>query len=586
MNADNLNQLWAALVVEELARHGITHFIIAPGSRSAPLAVAAARNSKVITLVHFDERGAAFAALGSGKSGKPAVLICTSGTALANCFPAVAEACLSATPLIIISADRPPELQNCGANQTMPQQGIFGNYVRFHETLPCPDANIPPEFVLTKIDALAAAIGKPGNGGVAHLNCMYREPLAPLPVENPWPDNYLNSINDWGNKTQPYTTLLSPCLSLSCEGLKMLSKLIGESRKGLLLIGRLSSAEEYSAAIELAESIHWPVFADIASNCRKQIPNSIHCYDSLLRSEAFRELCSPDLILHIGDTFVSKRLQEHLSSLQVDYIHINSRGDNRDPSYSVTHHWHADIPASCRQLLEVSKDSTPSLLLEKFKKANDSANAVIQKYIETSVEFTESFVAKEVESLCPSGYNLFIGNSMPVRDMDLVTATCSADRIQVNRGVSGIDGNIATAAGIIWASGKPGLAVIGDTTALHDMNSLAIVQRIGMPLVLVIINNHGGGIFSFLPVAQCEDVLETFFINRHGLHFQDFSAGFGLPYYRASKKEEFRAHLQNAISSGRPAVIEAIIEREVNVKDHRILWQKMEEQISRILSGN
>ena len=574
MDAGNINQLWADLLVEELARCGVRHFLVTPGSRSAPLAVAAARNKRIDTLVHYDERGASFAALGCGKTGHTAAVICTSGTAVANCLPAVCEAHQSATPLLILSADRPPELQGCGANQTMNQAGLFGHHVLEQETIPCPNIYMAPENLLTKIDTLTAAAGSVGRGGPVHINCMYREPLDPINIPSSWPDSYLSMLNTWEDADTPYTKRNSSSLMLSVQQLQFLKEYIRNAQQGLLLIGNLSTKEEEKAAAKLAKYLQWPLFADITSNCRCTNSNdtSINCYDTLLRSGQFRSFCKPDIILHIGDTFVSKRLQEYLVTIQSEYIQLSSRGDNRDPAHRVTQHFQVDIAAACCQLIESGGEAPkPSRLLKKIQQVNQTVNKQMEQHIAKAKHFTELSVAAAVNDVCTQEHVLFIGNSMPIRDLDTTVSVCNAARIYANRGVSGIDGNIAAAAGVAWASGFPTIALIGDMTALHDLNSLALLKKIKTPLILLIVNNKGGGIFSFLPIAQQEDVMDSYFTNAHTLEFEKAAALFEVPYYCAEDNKALKEHLKAAVRCGKPAIVEAIVDRNENVKAHNEL---------------
>ncbi len=377
----NINHVWAGLIIEELIRCGVSRFVIAPGSRSAPLAVAALRNPKAISTTHFDERGAAFLALGAGRMGRPAAVICTSGTAVANCFPAVVEAAQSALPLVILSADRPPELHDCGANQTMDQQQLFGRYARAFLNLPCPAWEIAPETVLTRIDAVVARALAPGERGPVHINCMYREPLAPTERSLPGPSAYLDALDYWTESEEPFTEWRSGPRALTENQIESVCELLAKAEHGVILIGRIYTDEERDAALEVALRIGWPVFADITSGCRMDMDcdNFIGCYDLLLHSPCFQKFCFPDCILHIGDVFVSKRLQQHLARLSPVYIHLSGRGENRDPIARVTHQLQADIARSCRQLIEKAPDAENDLLLARYRAFDNAARGILNK---------------------------------------------------------------------------------------------------------------------------------------------------------------------------------------------------------------
>ena len=576
----NINHLWASLVIEELIRCGVLRFVIAPGSRSTPLAVAALRNPRAITTTHFDERGAAFFALGAGRMGRPAAVICTSGTAVANCFPAVAEAAQSALPLIILSADRPPELHDCGANQTMNQQQLFGQYTRAFLNLPCPAWEIAPEAVLTRIDAVVARALTPGECGPVHINGMYREPLAPTERLLPGPTTYLNALDYWSESQEPLTEWRSGPRTLTENQIDSACGLLAMAQHGLILIGRMYTDEERDAALEVAFRLGWPVFADITSGCRMDIDcdNLVGCYDLLLHSPCFQKFCFPDCILHIGDSFVSKRLQQHLARLSPVYIHLSGRGENRDPIARVTYQLQADIARSCRQLVESAPDSENDLLVARYRAFDDAAKGILQQVISKTKSFSELLIARIISSaLEEPGSQLYLGNSMPVRSMDMAAFDVGATTVHANRGVSGIDGNIATAAGMAWAANRRTVALIGDTTALHDLNSLALIAKMNLPVTLVIVNNGGGGIFSLLPIATSEDVFEQGFRNPHSWRFKDAARMFGINYIMVSEEKRFEAALTNALNSDSPVIVEALVEQERNVDAYKQMQAAMSE---------
>ncbi len=577
MKAPNLNQLWANLIIEEMIRAGVGHFVVAPGSRSAPLAAAAFRNPRAAVQVHFDERGAAFMALGCGRAGKPAAVICTSGSAVANCLPAVVEAKSSALPLAVLSADRPPELQSCGANQTMEQPRLFGRFVFAEESLPCPDLAVPPEALLTKVDALMAQCCVVGRGPV-HMNCMFREPLAPIQVDVPGIDGYVEGLDGWSRGALPYARWMSPNVGLSMEQVRDLASRLAGVRHGLLLIGRLHCEEERAASLALAEVLGWPVFADVASGCRPAVPlkNGVPHYDLLLRSERFREACAPECVLHLGDAFVSKRLQERLAWVRPEYIHVSPRSENRDPLHRATRRYQADIVEICRLLTAaLSRREDEPAYLAPYVKAEACAREYMAARLDDCAAWDELHIAGRVGACMKAEETLYLGNSMPVRDMDMALHGCAAADIHANRGVSGIDGNIATAAGMAWASGRPVTAVVGDVAALHDMNSLSLLSRLDAPVTLVIVNNGGGGIFSFLPIAEHQDLFGPCFVNPHAYGFEQLAAMFGLHWEKASSAAEFEAALAAGAVSRGSRVIEARVDREVNVSAHQACWAEL-----------
>lgn len=586
MEANDLNAFWAGLLVEELTRTGVTRFVIAPGSRSAPLAVAAFRNPKASIMVHFDERGAAFVALGCALAGSPAAVVCTSGTAVANCAPAVAEAFNSALPLVILSADRPPELQECGANQTMAQADLFGGHVRGSLNLPCPDAAIPPQVLLARVDAVLAS-GLVGTPGPVHINCLFREPLAPEPDGKTWQAACPDTLGEWKNAKAPFTCWEKPCRTLSPAQRGELESLLAGSAKGLLMIGRLNDPLETAAAMELATMLGWPVVADITSGCRSndRIPNLICHYDLLLRSGKFRELCVPDLVLHVGDVFVSKYLQEHLRGLDAAYVQISSRSDNRDPLHRVTRRYTLDLAMLPDQFRNVINPCPGNAWLDALLAADKEAGKRLHAALRADSRLTELAVAEAVESSLPPEMALFVGNSMPVRDLDALLRNCPSPLVCANRGVSGIDGNLATAAGMKWNLPGGVAVLIGDTATLHDLNSLSLLSKADGPVVVMVVNNQGGGIFSFLPIARHGDVLDPCFTNPHPWHFDHAAAMFGLEYVCVDTRDALEEALQSGSDGRSSRVIEILVEREYNVRSHQRIYSEIARDMDAFLCG-
>ncbi len=293
-----LNLIWSHLMVDELLRNGIDTFIVCPGSRSSPLAIAIAENSKARSWVHFDERGAAFFALGYvSASRKPAALVCTSGTAVANFFPAIIECSKKKLPLFVLTADRPPELRKTGADQTIEQPGIFGEYVRFQYDMPCPTQEIPAAMVLTTIDQAVYRAQYPLPGPV-HINCMFREPLVSMKAD---PDltEYLAGLDTWGRSRAPFTAYHAPVISVLPENIKIIAKIFNGSRKGMVVVGKLNSDTERSAIVKLAELLQWPIATDVTSGLRLSRSKGpvVHYFNHMLLSQKFIDHLNLDIVL-------------------------------------------------------------------------------------------------------------------------------------------------------------------------------------------------------------------------------------------------------------------------------------------------
>lgn len=301
INCSNINHLWSSLLIEELVRSGVEYFCIAPGSRSAPLTVAAARHPKARTFIHYDERGLAFHALGYASAHKkPVALICTSGTAGANFYPAIIEASKKKVPLIVLTADRPPELRFTGAVQTIDQAGLFGKYVKFFFDLPCPDVKIKPEFVLTTVDqAVYQAVRNPS--GVVHLNCMFRDPLAPIKTGENF-KKYLQGINAWIKRSEPYTRYSQVRPSIPEAEAVNIAERIAKIKNGLIVVGKIGGNAEQDAVVSMAKRLGWPVFADASSGLRlgRTDEGIIHYFDGILSSSKFAGRLKFDGVLHLG----------------------------------------------------------------------------------------------------------------------------------------------------------------------------------------------------------------------------------------------------------------------------------------------
>lgn len=487
------NGTWAWLIVEELVRNGVDLFCISPGARSTPLILAIARHDKAQSKIFYDERAAAYYAVGYSKAlGKPAVLVSTSGTAVANYFPAIIEASKDSAPLIVLTADRPPELYDTGANQTIDQVKIFGDYISWYSGLPCPDEKIPAAMVLTTIDQLYYR----SSDGPVHLNCMFRKPL-----EEPCciPDD--ENIQRWLHRGGPYTHYSKKYTTIDDDG--ELAEIISHHEKGLFIVGGRANG---NALVSLLKKVGWPIYLDIRA--RGLMVDHWDKYD-------YR----PEIVIHFGDPVVSAKRQQWLEQLSLEYyVVVNDHPGRQDQGHCVTWHIESDINLLCQRLLE------------KVSKTHFSRQEACQ-----------------YNDIIPDGWGIFIGNSMAIRHMDRWANFKKSVPIGTNRGASGIDGTVASAVGFAEGLRCPVVALIGDITALHDLNSFMLVQKSSYPVIVVIINDDGGGIFSLLPVVEHEDVFEQFFRAPHGCNFVNIARMFHLPYFESYSE---------AIINGKSAIVE------------------------------
>jgi 2-succinyl-5-enolpyruvyl-6-hydroxy-3-cyclohexene-1-carboxylate synthase len=577
LDASNINALWGSLIIEELFRNGIDYFCISPGSRSTPLTVSAARFPNAKTIIAYDERGAAFLALGYARaSGKAAVLICTSGTAAANYYPAVIEAFIDQVPMIVLTADRPPELRDTGANQTIHQPNIFGKYTKWHFDLPCPDEKISPRMLLTTVNQMVYQCRRAPAGPV-HLNCMFREPLAP--VNAPPGKEYLNPIKNWRGNSKTFTEYAEPETLPSQADLKKLAGILNSTSRGILVAGKLTNAADVEAVSELSEQLNWPVFADITSNLRlgKTAPDLIAHFDQLLLSDSFSQKLLPQTVLHIGGQLVSKRWLQFVEKYRPQhYIVVQNHPHRYDPFHAVNLRLECDIRRFCEKIYPMIESNPDTEWIEEIRTRSNRAGQVVEEFIKNTDSVSEISLANLVSKHISPENGLFLASSMPVRDMDMYAAsTNSSVFVAANRGASGIDGTLASAAGFAMGLNRPVTLVTGDLAFLHDLNSLFLLRSISQPLFIIVINNRGGGIFSFLPIADHRDVFETFFSTPHNLNFSNAAHMFGVDYFKPLDNSALRDIYSKTLRRKKTAIIEVETEREENKKLHLQLQQQI-----------
>lgn len=572
--APNRTHLWARLVLDELTRCGVGHAVIGPGSRSTPLTVAAARHPEISDRIHFDERGGAFLALGIARATRtPVAWITTSGTAVANGLPAVMEAARDRVPLVLCTADRPPELRETGSNQTVDQVDLFGSRVRASFDLPAPEPGHPLEALLTTVDQLLRRAHGPPAGPV-HLNCMYRKPLEP--VEDPsFESSVPASLESWHDSREPYTRYPSGRPSVSPDDLRRLIALLRPDRHGLVLPGRISDPDEAEATRRIAEHLGWPLLPDVSSRLRlgARSPIGTPLHDLILRS-SFRDRHRPDLVLQVGERPVSGPLRAYLRTRPPDHrIVLAPHGDRIDPDHRVTHRFVGSASNVHEALVESDREvRSPDEWTSAWTNAQRRAERALDRVLDLEGPCTEPAIARVLTAEIPDTHALFLGNSRPVRDAHTFGASDGpAVSTVTNRGASGIDGSIATTAGFAVGSKGPATALIGDLALLHDLNSLALLPDGDRPVVLVVINNDGGGIFHFLPIAQYGEVFESHFGTPHGMHFADAASQFDLAYARPESIDAFRSAYREAVERPGSALIEVVTDREENRRVHERL---------------
>lgn len=589
----NINALWGALIIEELVRQGVDCFVVAPGSRSAPLVTAVARRSAAATggtatggtaakgatpagaTVWLDERGAAFHALGLARAtGSPAAVITTSGTAVANLLPAVVEAAMDGVPLILLTADRPPELRDVGANQTIEQRGIFGGYLRWSFDLPCPDDRIPARMALTAVDEAVRRARR--DRGPVQLNCPFREPLAPDPA--PWDEGCLGGTEAWLASGEPFTRIELRPGEPDAAAVDELATLLADAQRGLLVCGATAWADR-AAILELAEALGWPCVTDVRSGLRLGTPSAAHLphLDRLFAAEPDR--WRPDVVLQLGGSLTSKRMRTFLDAGHAaEHVLIDPRRRRIDPGHRVTRRIEGAIGEWCRALVGRVRPRPASELASVHGRLESAMEAAI----DAGGALSEPWVARWLTRRMRTEHGLFLSSSLPVREVDDYGALDGpALRVDANRGASGIDGVIATAAGVARGSGRPCTLLIGDLAFLHDLNALAMLVEGIPPLTIVVLNNGGGGIFAFLPIAEHAEVYSPLFDTPHALRFEGICRGFGLGYARAESRDQFADAYAAAVAEGAHAVIEVASDMRVNRNEHRRIESALREALAK-----
>lgn len=579
----NINYAWSGLMVEELVRLGVVGFVLSPGSRNSPLALSVAQHDGAPHWVHFDERGAGFFALGlARRAGKPAVLICTSGSAAANYWPAVVEAEASGVPLIVITADRPPELLECGANQAIRQTGLYGVYTRWALTLPCPAATVSPTYLLTTVDqAHARSLGP--DAGPVHLNLMLREPLAPR-SDTSIPAGYLDPLVLWAAGKSPYTREGNVVARLDEATRFELVSTIQSCASGLLIVGALNKAGETTQVAALARKLGWPVFADACAGLRghPDMPLLASCADLVLLDEALENDWRPSVVLHVGGPLTSKRIQSLVERLRPRYVRVYPGSGRLDPGHLVTIRIPLAVSGLLASLDGILEGRMPASLPESLTWRNDQCRATLNGWHASQETLTEIGVARLITEQAPAHSLIFLGNSMPVRLVDSYGLPHHPDVVMsANRGASGIDGNIATAVGMAIGSGRSTVALVGDLTALHDLNSLALLRHLDHPFVLVVLNNDGGGIFHHLPIAEHDSHFETCFGTPHGLGFPAAATMFNIPYRRPATLAEFSTIFDAALQTPGPTLIEITVDRYTSRGVHKALQVRLRDAMTR-----
>lgn len=584
--APNANIAFCKALLSEFSRAGMDHLCICPGSRSAPLAIASQHIPALRPWVHLDERAAAFFALGLAKaSGRATVLFCTSGTAAANFYPAVIEAWYGRVPLIVLTADRPAELREWGGGQTIQQTQLFGHHTRWFAEAPLPEPN---ESILRTARAMAsraAAIAQGTVKGPVHLNLPFRDPLAPQVDDDDREQlqNLLVSVDRGRKEGRTYTRSFPQCSTVPSQVIEELCELVKAKSRTVLLCGEQDSGSDFGEEIARFSKIAaWPVIADPLSQLRfgphTETPGLISTGDLLLRNSAFGRRMAPDCIVQIGATLTGKAVRSwSLVHGQCRHLSVDAEQRWNDPD-----HLASDLLCyDSRQLFSQLSDALEggsfvredTAWFDRWIEAEQVANQTLAEEFAHNRLLVEPAVGASLVAYLPDNCDFFLSSSMPVRDIDsFAPLSTKLIRVLSNRGTNGIDGVISSALGVagensFQKNGRRTVLLIGDLAFLHDIGGLLAASRNELDLTIIVINNEGGGIFSFLPISEYgqEANFDAFFTTPHSLSFQSAAELYGLDYRKVESLSLFKSTLRAVSNNSGTGVIELCIDRNESV---------------------
>ncbi len=578
--AETTAATFCATLVDEWVRAGLTDAVVAPGSRSAPLAMALAADARVRLQVHHDERSAGFMALGMGMAtGRPALVLCTSGTAAVELHAAVVEAHEAKVPMLVCTADRPPELHGVGAPQTIDQQRLYGRATRWFVDPGVPDPAMAGSWRSLAAQAYVASVAGPP--GPVHLDLRFRDPLVgrpgPLPPGRdqgrPWHRAQV------GTEPDPATVAV---LADAVAG-----------RRGVVVAG--GGIDDPSGVHALAEALGWPVLADPRSGCRLAEARTISHFDALLRVPALAEALAPQVVLRLGSPPASKVLGRWLAQLDAWQVAIDAHGTRYDPDRNLDGLVAGPPGATCAAMaarLTGSAAAGTDEWVAAWAHADAVAAESIGRVLARHARPTEPATAREVLAALPDGSALVVSSSMPVRDLEWFSSPRAGVAVLANRGANGIDGVVSTAVGVAVSRAQvgggmaaPGSAgargdrgeasgptalLIGDVALLHDSNGLLGAARRHIDLTIVVVDNDGGGIFSFLPQAEALDLpdFERLFGTPHGVDLIGLAAAHGISGRRLARADEVGDAVQRSVSLGGVHLLVVPTDRAENVAVH------------------
>lgn len=568
MSISTFNRCWSKVILESLLRYGVNHICIAPGSRSTPLTLEAARlqdESRVTCHTHFDERGLGFFALGLAKATqKPVAIIVTSGTAVANLYPAIIEAYQTQTNLIVLTADRPIELIECGANQAICQQNIFAHYPIAEINLPKPSQDYSANWLVSTLDQ--ACYQQQLTPGVIHINVPFAEPLYQANLQQIDNHSWLQPLSSWLHSQKPWVKHPEN----QVEVLIHENWDLWRTKRGIVVVGRLP-LEQSMGISTWVNTMGWVLLTDVQSAVEATLP---YADIWLANKTVFQQLLQADIVIQLGSGIVSKRINQFLATFHGEYWLVDASHRRLDPA----HHQQTRFHAKAHHWLRAH----PPLRQKPWLLEPLALSQFCDKFIEQQVgsNLNEASLAHHLERLLPTNGILFLGNSLFVRLVDALCKLPNNYPIYTNRGASGIDGLLATAAGVAIAHQRPLIAFIGDISALHDLNSFALFRKVKLPTIIFIINNNGGAIFDMLPVEN--EAKEQYYRLPHNLEFSQIANMFELNYARPYTWADLSSTLKTAYMRKSATIIEI----KVSATEGSTIYKNLLEQIAQAVIGD
>lgn len=572
---------YIAAFVSELVNIGVEDIVISPGSRSTPMAMVMVEHPNLRVHIHVDERSAAFFALGIAKATKkPTAILCTSGTAAANYYPAVVEANISRVPLIVLTADRPHELRDVGAPQAIDQIHLFGNHVKWFVEMALPEKTEQMLRYARTVCGRAAATALRSPAGPVHLNFPFREPLIPqLDKED---------LFELKERSGGYVKIHTGNLTLRKDEYEEISESLQSYKRGIIVCGAIETEDFSEAVVKLAEKLQFPILADPLSQLRSgkhAHDYIIDSYDTFLKNEKAKKFLKPDVIIRFGALPVSKPLSIFIKENHdvCQYV-IDGGGGWRDPGMVSSEMIYCHETEFCHSILSNVDNRSDSDYVKNWKEMNQITSTQLAEISKVD-ELSEGKLFYELAEKLPEGSTLFVGNSMPIRDLDtFFLVNDKSIRIMANRGANGIDGVTSTALGA-GLSLQPLYLVLGDLTFFHDLNGLIAAKQYGININIILINNNGGGIFSFLPQASHPKNFEKLFGTPLDLKFEHVVKMYGGHYELITDWNHFNEAMKQSTHNQGLKVFEVTTNRERNLREHRDIWDAVSREISRLLEG-